>query len=121
MYVCICFGVTDTQVTAQIDGGARSMREIAASCRAGTDCGRCVKTISAMIPRDDTRACDGCTKRCGRICRAERPAAAPAAGCGDLVELVDRADHGPAVQPASIPLVAVPLAVVRSDAGSQVA
>ncbi|WP_269453082.1 (2Fe-2S)-binding protein [Yinghuangia sp. ASG 101] len=76
MYVCICFGVTDTQVGTQIEGGARSVREIAAACRAGTDCGRCVKTISAMIPRDDTRSCNGCTKRCGRICRADRDTAA---------------------------------------------
>ncbi|HSA52766.1 MAG TPA: (2Fe-2S)-binding protein [Yinghuangia sp.] len=84
--MCICFGVTDTQVGAQIESGARSVREIAAACRAGTDCGRCVKTISAMIPRDDTRACNGCTKRCGRVCRADRDAAAePAAPVfGDL-------------------------------------
>ncbi|WP_436774062.1 (2Fe-2S)-binding protein [Yinghuangia sp. YIM S09857] len=119
--MCICFGVTDTHVTAQIDGGARSMREIAASCRAGTDCGRCVKTISAMIPRDD-RACDGCTKRCGRICRADRsPAAEPAVGsaaCGDLVDLTDR---GAVPQPGPAPLVAVPLAIVSADAGTQVA
>jgi bacterioferritin-associated ferredoxin len=96
--MCICFGVTDTQVAAQIENGARSMREIAASCRAGTDCGRCVKTITAMLPRDDTRACDGCTKRCGRICRADRvtsaePAAAPSA-----------------------PVIAVTLSVVQADA-----
>ncbi|WP_435839002.1 (2Fe-2S)-binding protein [Streptodolium elevatio] len=121
--------MTDTQVTAQIDGGARSMREIAASCRAGTDCGRCVKTISAMIPRDDTRACDGCTKRCGRICRADRASAAEpvtetAAVCGDLLDLhgvVDPADRTAAPQPSPVTLVAVPLAIVRADAGSQVA
>ncbi|NUR31446.1 MAG: hypothetical protein HOV83_37335 [Catenulispora sp.] len=102
MYVCICFGVTDSQVSAQIDGGARSMREIAASCRAGTDCGRCVKTITAMIPRDETRACNGCTKRCGKVCRADRLPA----GCGDTA----------ADRPApAVPLVAVPLAVVAAD------
>ncbi|MCF2531261.1 (2Fe-2S)-binding protein [Yinghuangia soli] len=90
--------MTDTQVSAQIENGARSMREIAASCRAGTDCGRCVKTITAMIPRDDTRACDGCTKRCGRICRADRVAPAE-----------------PAAAP-SAPVIAVTLSVVQADA-----
>lgn len=108
MYVCICYGVTDTQVSAHIEGGARSMREIAASCRAGTDCGRCVKTISAMIPRDDTRACDGCTKRCGRICRADRSSAAPAAesaACADLAPFTA----------SGAPLVSVPLAVVTAE------
>lgn len=115
MYVCICFGVTDTQVTAQIDGGARSMREISAACRAGTDCGRCVKTISAMIPRDDTRACDGCTKRCGRICRADR---APVEAVEPLAECVDLAA---APQPAPSPMISLPLTVVSNDAGTQVA
>ncbi|WP_425527936.1 (2Fe-2S)-binding protein [Yinghuangia seranimata] len=97
--------MTDGQVSAQIEGGARSMREIAASCGAGTDCGRCVKTISAMIPRDDTRACDGCTKRCGRICRADRPAAAPigATACDDAAVV------------APTPMIGVPLTVVRTE------
>lgn len=106
MYVCICFGVTDTQVSAQIEGGARSMREIAAACRAGTDCGRCVKTISAMIPRDDTRACDGCTQRCGRICRADRaPAAEPAPVYVDLAP----------PQTAPVPLADMPMAAVHTS------
>jgi len=114
VYVCICFGVTDTQVGAQIEGGARSVREIAAACRAGTDCGRCVKTISAMMPRDDTRSCNGCTKRCGRVCRADRetattsePAAAPVFG-----------DLAPPSSPA-LPRITGPLTVLGTvDAGN---
>ncbi|MFI1579348.1 bacterioferritin-associated ferredoxin [Embleya sp. NPDC020630] len=56
MYVCMCFGVTDRQVNDRIADGARTMREIAQSCGgAGTDCGRCVKSITAMLPRDESR------------------------------------------------------------------
>lgn len=103
MYVCICFGVTDSQVNARIDDGARSMREIAASCRAGTDCGRCVKTICSMIPRDESRSCGGCTPRCGKVCRADKPAHTVA----------DTADR-PSVS-VPIPVVPVPLTIVATD------
>nr|WP_202512508.1 (2Fe-2S)-binding protein [Streptomyces sp. SID3343] len=52
----MCFGVTDKQVNDRIAEGARTMREIAQSCGgAGTDCGRCVKSITAMLPRDESR------------------------------------------------------------------
>jgi bacterioferritin-associated ferredoxin len=52
----MCFGVTDQQVNDRIADGARTMREIAQSCGgAGTDCGRCVKSITAMLPRDESR------------------------------------------------------------------
>ncbi len=52
----MCFGVTDKQVNDRIADGARTMREIAQSCGgAGTDCGRCVKSITAMLPRDESR------------------------------------------------------------------
>jgi bacterioferritin-associated ferredoxin len=52
----MCFGVTDKQVNDRIADGARSMREIAQTCGgAGTDCGRCVKSITAMLPRDESR------------------------------------------------------------------
>ena len=71
MYVCICFGVTDSQVNAEIENGARSMREIAASCRAGTDCGRCVKAICGMIPRDESRR--GRRERCAGDCAPRCP------------------------------------------------
>lgn len=80
MYVCICFGVTDTRVDAEIAGGARSMRDIAASCRAGTDCGRCVKRISGMIPREGVRQRGGdCAAACATPCApgAGEEAAAP--------------------------------------------
>lgn len=107
MYVCICFGVTDSQVNAQIDGGARSMREIAASCRAGTDCGRCVKTICSMIPRDESRSCGGCTPRCGRVCRAEQ--LGDQHGHADA----DAADRTRVSVP--VPVVPVPLAIVATD------
>ncbi|MGC0414815.1 (2Fe-2S)-binding protein [Embleya sp. AB8] len=82
----MCFGVTDKQVNDRIADGARTMREIAQSCGgAGTDCGRCVKSITAMLPRDESRRrrrelcgeADTCATPCGTVPTAPEPVDLP--------------------------------------------
>ncbi|WP_406057710.1 (2Fe-2S)-binding protein [Streptomyces sp. NBC_01077] len=51
MYVCSCFGVTEKQVKAHADAGACTPRQIASACKAGTDCGSCVRRIQAILGR----------------------------------------------------------------------
>ncbi|MGW2176987.1 (2Fe-2S)-binding protein [Streptomyces sp. NPDC001732] len=51
MYVCSCFGITEKQVKEHADAGACTPRQIASACKAGTDCGGCVRTIQAMLGR----------------------------------------------------------------------
>ncbi|MEU1437989.1 bacterioferritin-associated ferredoxin [Streptomyces sp. NPDC005775] len=51
MYVCSCFGVTEQQVKKHAEDGACTPRQIASACKAGTDCGGCVRTIQAMLGR----------------------------------------------------------------------
>lgn len=51
MYVCSCFGVTEQQVKMHAEAGACTPRQIASACKAGTDCGGCVRTIQAMLGR----------------------------------------------------------------------
>ena len=51
MYVCSCFGITDKQVREHAEAGACTPRQIASACKAGTDCGGCVRTIQAMLGR----------------------------------------------------------------------
>ncbi|MFG2674000.1 (2Fe-2S)-binding protein [Streptomyces sp. DT20] len=51
MYVCSCFGVTEQQVKKHAEAGACTPRQIASACKAGTDCGGCVRTIQAMLGR----------------------------------------------------------------------
>lgn len=53
MYVCSCFGVTEQQVKKHAEDGACTPRQIASACKAGTDCGGCVRTIQAMLGRGD--------------------------------------------------------------------
>lgn len=51
MYVCSCFGVTEQQVKEHADGGACTPRQIASACKAGTDCGSCVRRIQSLLGR----------------------------------------------------------------------
>ncbi|MCX5269091.1 bacterioferritin-associated ferredoxin [Streptomyces sp. NBC_00199] len=51
VYVCSCFGVTEAQVKQHADDGACTPRQIASACKAGTDCGSCVRRIQAILGR----------------------------------------------------------------------
>ncbi|WP_049570176.1 (2Fe-2S)-binding protein [Streptomyces sp. SBT349] len=51
MYVCSCFGVTEQQVREHAAAGAGTPREIASQCKAGTDCGSCVRRIQGLLGR----------------------------------------------------------------------
>ncbi|MER7768926.1 (2Fe-2S)-binding protein [Kitasatospora sp. NPDC096140] len=57
MYVCMCHAVTEDQVKKAIDGGASSPRQIAKGCKAGTDCGSCVRRIQALLGEHGARPC----------------------------------------------------------------
>ncbi len=52
MYVCSCFGITEQQVREHADKGACTPRKIASACKAGTDCGNCVRRIQALLGRE---------------------------------------------------------------------
>ncbi|MFD4945513.1 bacterioferritin-associated ferredoxin [Streptomyces sp. NPDC058239] len=51
MYVCSCFGITEKQVKEHAEAGACTPRQIASACKAGTDCGGCVRAIQAVLGR----------------------------------------------------------------------
>ncbi|GAA1392016.1 hypothetical protein GCM10009639_22790 [Kitasatospora putterlickiae] len=57
MYVCMCHAVTEDQVKRAIDGGANTPRQIAKGCKAGTDCGSCVRRIQALLGEHGARPC----------------------------------------------------------------
>jgi bacterioferritin-associated ferredoxin len=67
VYVCSCFGITEQQVKQHADEGRRTPRQVASACKAGTDCGSCVKRIQGLLGRG---------AGCGAVGRAE--AASPA-------------------------------------------
>ncbi|MEU3855928.1 (2Fe-2S)-binding protein [Streptomyces sp. NPDC028722] len=51
LYVCSCFGITEAQVQRHAANGACTPRQVASACKAGTDCGSCVRRIQALLGR----------------------------------------------------------------------
>jgi bacterioferritin-associated ferredoxin len=49
MYVCLCAGVTSQAVGAAVDAGASTSKAVADACGAGAECGRCRRTVRAII------------------------------------------------------------------------
>jgi bacterioferritin-associated ferredoxin len=49
MYVCLCLGVTTEAVRDAVDDGASTSRQVAAECGAGSQCGRCRRSVRAII------------------------------------------------------------------------
>ncbi|WP_194756876.1 bacterioferritin-associated ferredoxin [Aliidiomarina indica] len=41
MYVCLCKGVTDKQITRAVENGACTMRDLRQQFGVGTQCGKC--------------------------------------------------------------------------------
>ncbi|MFI5755339.1 bacterioferritin-associated ferredoxin [Streptomyces sp. NPDC051569] len=58
MYVCSCFGITESQVKEHAAAGACTPRQIASASKAGTDCGSCVRRIQSILGRGA-----GCARR----------------------------------------------------------
>jgi bacterioferritin-associated ferredoxin len=49
MFVCLCAGVTNQTVAAAVDAGAKTSKAVADACGAGSECGRCRRTVRAII------------------------------------------------------------------------
>jgi bacterioferritin-associated ferredoxin len=49
MYVCICNGVTDSQIRQAAEAGCRSMSELTMRTGAGATCGSCVEVATALL------------------------------------------------------------------------
>ena len=49
MFVCLCTGVTSHTVSECVAKGASTSKAVAAACGAGTECGRCKRTVRAII------------------------------------------------------------------------
>jgi bacterioferritin-associated ferredoxin len=50
MYVCICKGITDTQIRAAVQDGASSVRDVRNSLGVASQCGKC-----GILTRDIVR------------------------------------------------------------------
>jgi bacterioferritin-associated ferredoxin len=53
VYVCICFAVSDVELTGVIADGARTEEEVGDACGAGTGCGNCLDRICDRLRAAD--------------------------------------------------------------------
>ena len=49
MYVCICRGITDTQIESAIDNGAETMKQLTAELSIGSQCGKCCQCTKSVL------------------------------------------------------------------------
>lgn len=49
MFVCLCTGTTTHVVNEVVASGARTSKQITEACGAGGDCGRCRRTLRALL------------------------------------------------------------------------
>ncbi|BBZ41450.1 (2Fe-2S)-binding protein [Mycobacterium conspicuum] len=49
MWVCLCNGITSHMVGEAVAAGASTTKDVARACGAGADCGRCRRTVWAII------------------------------------------------------------------------
>ena len=49
MYVCLCLGVTSDTIGRAVAAGATTSKQVAEACGAGSECGRCRRTVRAII------------------------------------------------------------------------
>jgi bacterioferritin-associated ferredoxin len=49
MYVCLCVGVSNQTVADAVAAGASTSKQVADACGAGSECGRCRRTVRAII------------------------------------------------------------------------
>ncbi|MEE6137020.1 (2Fe-2S)-binding protein [Mycobacterium sp. 050128] len=56
MFVCLCNGVTSQTVSECVAAGASTTKAVAHACGAGSDCGRCRRTIQAILKSSQPRS-----------------------------------------------------------------
>jgi bacterioferritin-associated ferredoxin len=49
MFVCLCTGATSHVVHDCVAKGAMTSKEVAVACGAGSECGRCRRTVRSII------------------------------------------------------------------------
>ena len=49
MYVCVCRAVTDREIRASIEGGARNMRDLRRELGVCSECGKCGPCARQML------------------------------------------------------------------------
>jgi bacterioferritin-associated ferredoxin len=54
MYICICHGISKTEIRRLISQGALTLPALQQRCGAGTNCGSCLSKLKAMLNKDSS-------------------------------------------------------------------
>ena len=49
MYVCLCYGITERTIEAEIQQGAKSVMDLVKNTGAGGSCGQCIAQMKIML------------------------------------------------------------------------
>jgi bacterioferritin-associated ferredoxin len=49
MYICVCHGVTESQIREAVEGGADNMETLSAELGVGVRCGTCVCAAQSLL------------------------------------------------------------------------
>lgn len=49
MYICLCHGLTDSQIAAAVAAGAKRPKDVYCACGSRAQCGTCTATILSII------------------------------------------------------------------------
>ncbi len=49
MYICLCHGVTDSDIQAAVHNGANTLKQLSFSTGCGTQCGSCKPQVEAVL------------------------------------------------------------------------
>lgn len=55
MYICICKGITDSQITQAVQDGNMSYAEVREQLGVGTCCGRCAPEAKSLISEETAK------------------------------------------------------------------
>jgi len=56
MYVCLCKAVTDSDIHNAVNGGVRTMRQLARQTGCSSNCGRCAVTAAEILGQATTQS-----------------------------------------------------------------
>ena len=49
MYICVCHGITDTQIRSCVEDGARTLGDLSGELGVATQCGCCAESAAQVM------------------------------------------------------------------------
>ncbi len=49
MYICLCHGITNSQVETAIEQGAQTLKQLSSELKIGSQCGKCCQSTKQVL------------------------------------------------------------------------